>query len=84
MKKETIMARTVTISLKSLAEHWPSPFVAREEIERFTGGIITTKYIANLDSLGKGPIGRFRCGRKVVYPVSALVEFLESRSTSLD
>jgi hypothetical protein len=73
-----------TISLKALADAWHSPFVAREEIERFSGGIITTKYIANLDSAGKGPKGRFRCGRKVVYPVVSLIEFMESRSSSLD
>jgi len=73
-----------TISLKALADNWPSPYVAREEIERFSGGIITTKYIANLDSMGTGPKGRFRCGRKVVYPVASLVEFMESRSIALD
>lgn len=73
----------MTVSLKSLANSWPSPFVAREEIERFSGGILTAKYIANLDSLGKGPSGRFRCGRKVAYPVSSLIEFMEARCTSL-
>ena len=55
MKKE--------ISLNTLAENWPSPYVAREEIERFTGGIITCKYIANLDCAGQGPRGRIRVGR---------------------
>jgi hypothetical protein len=65
---------------RSLAERWPSSMVARTEIENFTGGIISEKYIANLDSAGKGPAGRVRCGRKIAYPVSELVSWLESRS----
>lgn len=73
-----------TISLQALADSWPSPYVAREEIERFTGGILTAKYAANRDSAGNGIKGRFRCGRKVVYPVNAVVEFLEARSEALD
>lgn len=75
---------TKSISLQALAANWPSPYVAREEIERFTGGVLSQKYIANLDSLGKGPTGRFRCGRKVVYPVASLIAFMESRSSALD
>lgn len=72
------------ISLQALADSWPSPYVAREEIERFTGGILTAKYAANLDAEGKGIKGRFRCGRKVVYPVASVVEFMEARSEALD
>ncbi len=69
---------------KSMVESWPSPLVAREEIERFTGGLLTAKYCANLDSQGKGIRGRIRCGRKIVYFTTAVVEFLASRSTLLD
>lgn len=73
-----------TISLKALADNWPSPYVAREEIGRFSGGILSAKYIANLDSQGKGPRGRIRCGRKIAYTTTSVVEFLESRSSALD
>jgi hypothetical protein len=66
-----------------MAEKWPSPIVSRTEIRQFTGGVITEKYIANLDSLGKGPANRFRLGRKVVYPVSDFVTWLESRATRI-
>jgi len=76
MKKE--------ISLKSLAENWPSPYVAREEIGRFSGGILTPKYLANLDCQGKGPRGRIRCGRKIAYPTQSVVELMEARSTVVD
>ena len=74
----------IKVTLQSLADKWPSPFVARQEIRQFSGGIISEKYIANLDSQGAGPPGRIRCGRKVAYPVNQLVEWLEGRSVSLD
>lgn len=65
---------------QEMAEKWPSSMVARTEIEKFTGGTISEKYLANLDSAGKGPKGRVRCGRKICYPVKALIFWLESRS----
>lgn len=68
---------------QGMAERWPSAWVARTEIERFCGGVIREKYIANLDSAGKGPPGRVRCGRKIVYPVAGLVAWLEARSTAV-
>jgi hypothetical protein len=67
-----------------MAEKWPSPIVARTEIKNFTGGVINSKYVANLDSQGLGPAGRFRIGRKVAYPISAVIEWLESRATSVE
>lgn len=65
---------------QELVAKWPSAFVARTESEKFTGGMIGEKYLANLDSAGKGPAGRIRCGRKVVYPINEFVKWLEQRS----
>ena len=65
---------------QELASKWPSSFVARTEIKHFTGGIISEKYLANLDSQGKGPAGRIRTGRKISYPVASFIEWLEDRS----
>ena len=67
-------------SFQLMAEKWPSPFIARQEVERFTGGIVNPKYLANLDSQGKGPKGRIRVGRKIAYPVSSFIVWLEERS----
>ena len=67
-------------SFQLMADHWPSPFVARQEVERFTGGIVNPKYIANLDSQGLGPEGRIRVGRKIAYPVIEFIKWLEERS----
>jgi len=67
-------------SFQLMADKWPSPFVARQEVERFTGGIVNPKYIANLDSQGLGPEGRIRVGRKIAYPVIEFIKWLEERS----
>lgn len=69
-----------TPNLSNLAAKWPSPFVAREKIGEFTGGIISPKTMANLDSAQSGPKGRITVGRKVAYPVNELVIWLESRA----
>jgi hypothetical protein len=66
-----------------MAAKWPSAFVARTEAEKFSGGMIKEKYFANLDSAGKGPTGRIRCGRKVVYPVTNFIKWLEDRSEEI-
>jgi len=70
-------------TFQNMAEKWPSAWVARTEAEKFTGGIISEKYLANLDSAGRGPAGRVRIGRKIAYPVSEFIKWLESRSTVL-
>ncbi len=70
-------------SFQAMADRWPSAFVARDEIERFSGGIIRRKYIQNLDCAGKGPRGRVRVGRRIAYPTAEVVRWLESRVTPL-
>ena len=67
----------------NLSRNWPSPLLARDQVERFTGGTVTQKYIANLDSRGLGPSGRVRIGRKVVYPVVEFISWLERRAEIL-
>ena len=69
--------------LSNLASSWPSPLVSRDNVEKFTGGIVTQKYIANLDSRKLGPQGRIKIGRKIAYPVNAFIEWLESRGEVL-
>lgn len=61
-----------------LAEKWPSAFVSRDSVPEFTGGLISSRYMANLDSLRKGP-KRIRCGRKIGYPVKDFVEWMNKR-----
>jgi len=65
---------------QEMVDRWPSAVVARTEVENFTGGLISGKYISNLDSVGEGPV-RVKMGRKVGYPVKELVQWLRSRSS---
>jgi len=67
--------------LENLAEKLP-PIIARDHVENFLGGVISSKRLANLDSLGKGP-KRIRIGRKVAYKTNDLLEWLESRANLL-
>jgi hypothetical protein len=66
-----------------MGERWPSSIIAREEAARFTGGAVSARYLANLDSLGKGPKERLRIGRKVAYPVASFIQWLNERSIPL-
>ena len=82
MKKQP--EEKVKVNLKSLGEGWPSTFVARGEINKFTGGLLTSKYIANLDCLGRGIPKRIRIGRKIIYRVADCIHWLESRAEIVD
>jgi len=72
------------VNLWEFGEKWSCPFVARQEIRVFTGGAVSEKTMANLDSQGEGPEGRFRIGRKVLYPVENLIKWLEARCLTED
>jgi hypothetical protein len=73
----------ISIVLDEMKERWKSAIVAREQVDVFSGGAITSKSLANLDSRGEGVQERFRIGRKIVYPTWALVKWLESRSKAV-
>ena len=65
----------------NLAEKWPSTYVARGEVGKFSGGILHPRSMANLDCLGKGPEGRIHIGKKkVAYPVQSLIRWMEKRA----
>ena len=63
---------------QQMVDRWESAIVARTEIGRFSGGVLTPKYMANLDAEGRGP-ERVVCGRKVAYPLQELVEWMRKR-----
>ena len=68
------------IDFQDMAHAWGCPYVAREELKRFSGGLLSPRYAANLDAAGKGIEGRIRCGRKILYPAQAVCKFLEARA----
>lgn len=65
---------------EAMARAWGAPVVARADVGRFSGGGLSPKYLANCDSLGMGPKGRFMMGRRVVYPTRELVSWLKTHS----
>ena len=67
-------------NLSKLIEKWPSAYVVRSEVAKFTGGMIQPGTLANLDSQGQGPEGKIRVARKVAYEVHAFVKWLERRN----
>jgi len=55
------------------------PVIARKEIDRFLGGLVAKKTMANLDDAGNGPEVAYKVGRSVVYRTDSLVSWLISR-----
>ena len=70
------------IDLSDLTKNLP-PMISRDHVEELLGGVISSKTLANLDSLGEGP-KRMRVGRKVAYLTEDLLEWLELRTTILN
>ena len=68
------------IDLSPLKVSWGAPFVARNQCEKFSGGMVTAGSMAVFDSQGNGPEGRILVNRKIVYPINELIRWLESRA----
>jgi hypothetical protein len=75
------MQNSPQFDLTTLADNWPSKLVARnqQQLDRFSGGILNSRSLANADSLGTGPKGRIRIGRKVAYPVQSLIAWMQEK-----
>ena len=61
--------------VRALCEKWPSAKVARAAAPRFLGFAYTAKSLANLDSVGRGPSGTVRIGRRVIYDAQELARW---------
>lgn len=55
------------------------PFIARQEIHWFLGGIIAVNTMAKADSEGRGPNGAVRVSGRVIYPTAELLSWLCDR-----
>ncbi len=53
------------------------PIIARKDIERYLGGLISRTYLANLDSKGKGPKS-IKTDRRVAYLREDLLAWLNN------
>ncbi len=55
------------------------PVIARSQIDRLFGGIIAGRTIANADSRGTGPGGKFYVGRRACYKTHDLLVWLSGK-----
>ena len=55
------------------------PVVARAELARLTGGLISAKTLSNEDALQKGPGERVRAGAKVGYTRASAMVYLRKK-----
>ncbi len=68
-------------TLVKMRERWPSAAVSRKDVAVFSGGLVSSKFLANHDSAGTGPAKRFKVGKTVAYDVDALLAWLQERLT---
>jgi len=75
------MTEDKKIDLNVLVVTWDSPLVSRDQatLDKFSGGLLNARTLANADSLGVGPKGKIVMGRKVAYTKESLVEWMESK-----
>lgn len=67
---------------EEMVKNWPSPLVSRDQksLDRFSGGLLHPRTLANADSLGTGPEGKIRVGRKVAYPAQSLADWMRRKA----
>jgi hypothetical protein len=57
--------------------------IARCDVERLTGGLVSQKTVAYDDCMGLGPRVRLKFRQKVVYPAEYFLEYLESQKVKV-
>lgn len=70
------------MSKDEFVHKWASqlpPYIARQEVRWFLGGIIAVNTLAKADSAGRGPKGAVRVSERVIYPTPRLLEWLVDR-----
>ena len=65
--------------LQANADKWPSAFVSRTDIAKFTGGVITSRNMRVFDK----DIEKHRLGRKVFYKVWDVLEYIYKNTETI-
>ena len=81
--KEKQVVKCENVNLSELREILP-PFVARNWGDWSKFIPISSRTVANEDSRGTGPEGRFLIGNVIAYPKDALVDWLEKKSRVIE
>lgn len=61
-----------------LKEYCPSGYVTRKELKKLTGGLMCGRTMAILDQTGKGIKNREIIGRKTVYHIDDVIDWLKN------
>lgn len=67
------------IDFEKMAEDWPSPIVARSEMEHFTHGLYKPRSMNTLDATGKGIKRKLRRNTKIAYLKEDVINWLKKR-----
>lgn len=70
------------IDLEKIAADWPSPFVARTEIQKFTNGAYKTSTLNSLDGHKEGIERKIYLGTKVAYLKEDVIEWIKNRNVN--
>ena len=77
MEQTSDQIRAAAIAaVQQMSEKWKSTIVARGQLNEFSGGLISPGTAANNDSSGIGISGGFKLGRRMVYPVQSVIDWL--------
>lgn len=71
----------ITLLIEELEKSLP-PVIARSKIDEYLGGLISSSYMAYLDSKGEGPEGAIRLGRHIGYRKHPFLIWLKKRLSS--
>lgn len=78
MKKQRKLTEVEQDFIKELLPKLP-PVIARKEVSRILGGVVSSQTLSNVDASGEGPEKAYRLGGKfVIYRTDALVHWLVS------
>lgn len=66
-------------SIKASIEKLHSPIITREFAAELTGGAISARYMANLDSLQLGVPNSFKVGRRQCYLAENFLRWIDAR-----
>ncbi len=67
------------IDFEEVAANWPSPFVARSEMEHFTRGLYKPRSMNTFDARGDGLKRRILLGNKIAYLKTDVINWLKGR-----
>ena len=65
--------------IEEILKSCPGPVISRKEAAKLSGGLISEKYLANLDCNGEGPNERINVGRRAGYRSESFARWLAGR-----